>query len=282
MRADAGPLEAELALFGADCIELRTTDPGAVREAGYRTTAAEARDRLADVGVTLELAERTVRAMLPHLAACYARGPVVRRAVQELGAAEMFDGQVYLSGARAYEGQWLDLAAMTFDLGDPGLARALQGMHLAALLAEVPDDADVYLSTLSLTQNQRPGVRTHRRVVFGEAERWPELITAFAENRPASSVREGGPTRVEVLDWLHARTESALEPARERATRIERSIAALPQSPPIAARCPTRWRGQSRPSSMQAKRALRSRASTRWSATEGPIRASSTCEREPR
>lgn len=232
VRADAGPLEAELALFSADCIELRTTDPGAVREAGYRTTAAEARERLAEVGVTPELAERTVRAMLPHLAACYARGPVVRRAVNDLGAAEMFDGQVYLSGARAYEGQWLDLAAMTFDLGDPGLARALQALHLAALLAEVPDDADVYLSTLSLTQNQRPNVRTYKRVMFGDPERWPELVAAFAENRPASSAREGGPTRVEVLDWLHARTESALEPARERATRIERSIAATPRPPP--------------------------------------------------
>jgi len=231
-RADAGPLDAELALFGPDCIELKTTDPGAVREAGYRTTAAEARERLAEAGITAELAEDTARSMLPHLAAAYARGPVVRRAVSDLGAAEMFEGKVYLSGARAYEGQWLDLSAMTFDLGDPALARVLQALYLAALLAEVSDDADVYLSTLSLTQNQRPGVRTFRRVAFGEPNKWPSLIAAFAENRPASSVREAGPTRVEVLDWLHARVESASDAARERAERIERAIASTPRPPP--------------------------------------------------
>ncbi len=230
-RADAGSLDAELALFSPDCIELRTTDPGAVREAGYRTTAAEALEKLAELGITPELAESTARAMLPHLAACYARGPVVRRAISELGPAEMFEGKVYLSGARAYEGQWLDLSAMTFDLGDPEFARTLQVMHLAALLAEVNEDADVYLATLALTQNQRPGVRTLRRVTFGEPAKWPALVMAFAENRPASSVREAGPTRVEVLDWLSARVGTH-DSARARAERIERALSSTPRPPP--------------------------------------------------
>ena len=232
VRADAGPLEAELALFSSDCIELKTTDPGAVREAGYRTTASEARARLADLGITQELAERTARAMIPNLATAYARGSVVRRAVAELGPAEMFEGHVYLSSAKAYEGQWLDLAALTFDLGDPNVARALQAMYLAAILAEVDDDADVFLSTLALTQNQRPGVRTLKRVTFGDAEGWPSRMKAFGEDRGAASAREGGPTRVEVLDWLQAIAERGVMSAKARADRIERAIATTPRPPP--------------------------------------------------
>ncbi len=230
VRADAGPLDAEFALFGSDCIELKTTEPGAVREAGYRTTGVEARERLEEVGITRDLAELTASAMKPHLAGCYSRGAVVRRAVSELSAVELFEGKVYLSSARAYEGQWLDLAALTFDLGDPNLARVLQAMFLAALLAETPDDADVYLSTLALTQNQRPGVRTFKRATFGEPSKWPQLITAYAQNRPPLSVREGGPTRVEVLDWLQLISNS--EAGRERAARIERAIASTPRPQP--------------------------------------------------
>jgi len=232
VRADAGPLEAELALFSSDCIELKTTDPGAVREAGYRTTASEARARLADLGITLELAERTARAMIPNLATAYARGAVVRRAVAELGPSEMFEGHVYLSSAKAYEGQWLDLAALTFDLGDQNIARALQAMYLAAILAEVPDDTDVFLATLALTQNQRPGVRTLKRVSFGDASDWPSRIKSFGEDRGARSAREGGPTRVEVLDWLQAIAERGVTTARARADRIERAIATTPRPPP--------------------------------------------------
>ncbi len=232
VRADAGPLEAEFALFTPDCIELRTTDPGAVREAGYRTTAEEARARLADHGITPELASATASAMLSRLASAYARGPVVRRAVAELGAAEMFEGKAYLSGPRAYEGHWLDLAALTFELGDPKVAQALQAMHLAAMLAEVPDDADVFLATLSLTQNQRPGVRTFKRITFHDAEQWPEKIASFASDHTPASLREGGPTRVEVLDWISAKIESGNAQARERMARIERAIAATPRPPP--------------------------------------------------
>jgi hypothetical protein len=230
VRADAGPLEAELALFHPDCIELRTTDPGAVREAGYRTTASEGRARLADAGITSELAEATADAIRAHLAAWYARGAVVRRAVSELGAAEMFDGKTYLSAPRAYEGRWLDLAALQFEIGDPDVARVLQAMYLAALLAEVPDDADVYLATLALTQNQRPGARTYKRVTFGDAASWPSRLAELGAGRTPPSVREAGPTRVEVLDWLSARAQSSLSVARERAERIERAIATTPQA----------------------------------------------------
>ena len=225
VRADAGPLETEFALFHPDQIELRTTEPSAVREAGYRTTAAEARTRLADAGITPELAETVAQAVRPRLAAAYARGPVVRRAVGALGASELFEGKTYLSGAHAYEGQWLDLAALQFDVGDAELPRVLQALHLAALLAEVPDDVDVYMSTIAVTQGQRPGVRTYRRVTFGDVGRWPERLMMVAGAGAAGAQREAGPTRVEVLDWLSARAGSALPTARERAQRIERAMA---------------------------------------------------------
>ncbi len=240
VRADAGPLEAEYALFHPDCIELRTTEPGAVREAGYRTTAFEARARLADAGVTPQLAETAAATVRPHLATWYARGPVVRRAVAELGAAEMFDGRTFVSATRAYEGRWLDVANFTAGFEDPPeLARALQAMHLAALLTEVPDDADVYLATLCLTQSQRPGVRTFRRVTLGDVAKWPLLLAEAGATRAAPSMREAGPTRVEVLDWLSARKQNALSSARERAERIERSLATTPQPPPrLSSRVP--------------------------------------------
>lgn len=223
VRADAGPLEAELALFHPDQIELRTTEPSAIREAGYRTTASEASGRLTELGITAELAEAVAEVVRPRLAVRYARGTVVRRAVRALGAAEMFEGKTYLSGARAYEGQWLNLAALQFDVGDADLSRALQAFHLAALLAEVPPDADVYLSTLVLTQNQRPGVRTYKRIAFGDVGKWPEKLASMGSG--TSSSREAGPTRVEVLDWLSARAASGQGGARERAQRIERAIA---------------------------------------------------------
>jgi hypothetical protein len=228
VRADAGPLDAEYALFVPDCIELRTTDPGAVREAGYRTTAAEARERLAEAGLTPELAEAMAETVRAHIAGRYARGAVVRRAVSELGAAEMFEGRTYLSAAHAYEGQWLDLAALQFDVGDASLARTLQAMHLSALLAEVHDDADVYLATLSLTQNQRPGVRTFKRLTFPDPGRWAERFAAIGESLSPMSAREAGPTRVEVLDWLSARAPGAASAALERAERIARATGAAP------------------------------------------------------
>ena len=231
-RADAGPLDAEFALFDSEAIELKTTDPGAVREAGYRATVSAARERLAEVGITFELAQATAEAMSAVIAPTYARGPVVRRAVQQLGPAELFEGRVYLASARAYEGQWLDLASLTFELGDANAARAFQAMHLAALLAEMPDDAEVHLSTIALTRTQRPNVRTYRRVTFPDVEHWPERLRQFAEHLTPASVREAGPTRVEMLDWLHARAEGATPGARERMAGIEQAIAGSPRPPP--------------------------------------------------
>ena len=85
-------------------------------------------------------------------------------------------------------------------------------------------------ATLALTQNQRPGVRTFKRVMLGEPSVWPQLVEAYAQNRPPGSVREGGPTRVEVLDWLQVIGQN--ETGRDRAARIERAMASTPRPQP--------------------------------------------------
>ncbi|CAN5397682.1 hypothetical protein BH09MYX1_BH09MYX1_27920 [soil metagenome] len=221
-RADVGAPEAELALVNADCLELRATEPGAVREVGYRTTVAEALQRLEDQGVTYDLAKRA--GVAAHvLAPTYARGLVVRRITTELGPAELFEGRVYLSAAKSYEGAWLDLAALGFDLGEARVSISLQALHLVSVLTDAAESADVYLSTLAFTKGQRPGVRTLRRVDLSSCARLPELLERFASRASAAPPREAGPTRVEVLDWLASRMTST-HAAAERYARIEAAL----------------------------------------------------------
>lgn len=222
-RADMGPLDAELALVDVECIELRQTEPGAVREIGYRTTAREALMRLETAGVTLELAERAAAVLRPKLAAIYARGGIVRRAVGELGPAELFEGRVYLAAAKSYEGAWLDLAALAFDLGEPGAGIAIQALHLVAALHDVPENAEVCLSTLPFTRSQRPGVRTLKRVNLSVASQLPGLFERLAA-RPPAALREAGPSRVEVLDLLRSRHGQATPEAVARLGRIEHAF----------------------------------------------------------
>ena len=241
-RADVGPLDAELALVDVECIELRQTEPGAVREVGYRTTARDAIIRLETAGITLELAERAAEVLRPKLASIYAHGGVVRRAVAELGPAELFEGRVYLAAAKSYEGAWLDLASLAFDLGEPGVGIAIQALHLVAVLHDVPENAEVNLSTLPFTRGQRPGIRTLKRVNLAVAARLPELFQKLAQ-RAAASQREAGPTRVEVLDLLRSRHAHATPEAQARLGRIEHALSTpspvvpapvAPVPPPVA------------------------------------------------
>lgn len=233
-RADMGPPEAELALVDADCLELRATEPGAVRETGYRTVVRDALARLADQGVTPELAAECAAAARP-LAPIYARGLVVRRIATELGAAELFEGRVYISAAKAYEGAWLDLASLAFDLGEPRIGVALQALHLAAVLADAQESADVHLSTFPFTRSQRPGVRTLKRVDLSACARLPDLLARLATRTGGAPQREAGPTRVEILDWLGSRTTST-HAAAERYARIEAAL--MTPAPPSAAATP--------------------------------------------
>ncbi|HEY2516639.1 MAG TPA: hypothetical protein VGI39_37470, partial [Polyangiaceae bacterium] len=162
-RAEGGPFDAEYALFEAHEIELKSNnEPGTVREHGYGTTAEMALERLEADGITRALAETALKD-LGAFVASYARGAEVRRIVSLLGTAELFEGRVWQAGARTYEGAWLDVAALANDLAVDGVARVLQSLHLAALLAEVAPEATVYLTTADYAAGRRPGERTHRR-----------------------------------------------------------------------------------------------------------------------
>src|SRR4051812_22077544 len=93
LRSHGAPPEAEYALFEPGDIELRASEPGNVREMGYRTTVAAARTRLESAGITAKLADEAAHAMCPALAQAYARGPVVRRAAPHFGPTELFEGK---------------------------------------------------------------------------------------------------------------------------------------------------------------------------------------------
>ena len=163
--AEGGLLEVEYALFDAGDIELQSTGPGTNREAGYRTTAGRAQARLTDQGVTASLAEEAAAALVP-VAGTYARGSAVRCIADRIGPAELFEGQLFDPGTGLYRGAWLNLPALSADLGLPDAPAMLQALHLAALLAERANDEPVVLSTMDIMALRRPGERTYRRVTL--------------------------------------------------------------------------------------------------------------------
>ena len=58
----------EFALFHSGDIELHSTEPGTIREAGYRTRVRDARARLAEAGFTPAFAEQAAAATRPAIA----------------------------------------------------------------------------------------------------------------------------------------------------------------------------------------------------------------------
>jgi energy-converting hydrogenase Eha subunit A len=236
-RAEGGPFDAEYALFEAHEIELRSNnEPGTVREHGYSTTAELARERLEMEGVTRALAD-AVAGELGALATAYALGPEVRRVVALLTPSELFEGRVWQPAAKQYEGAWLDVAALAADSGVDGAARALQELYLATLLAEVPPESAVYLTTTDYTAGRRPGERTYRRVSLATVGAMPDAIRALANRQPARSLREGGPSRAELLENVRARLSSGvLESSRVALEAIERALSVRdrPQRGPLA------------------------------------------------
>jgi hypothetical protein len=206
-RCESGPLDAEYALFEPSDLELKATEPGNVREIGYRTKVVTARARLALLGVTPELASAAAEEFAP-LALVYARGGTVRKVAAKLGAAELFEGRE-LDGARGlYTGAWMDTAALAKDLVVSRAATALQALHLAAVLSEVPDDAIVMLHTLELTRARRMGERTYQRAELDAAPEIAEALRVLAETSPATPAeREAGPTRIELASTLGDRAK---------------------------------------------------------------------------
>ncbi len=223
-RAEGGTLDAEYALFDAHEIELRSNnEPGTVREHGYGTTVQQARERLEAEGATHDLAEAVADAMRPGLAASYARGPALRRVAAQLDAAEMLEGGAYDPRTKKYEGAWLDVDALARDCGVERAGTALQALHIAAVLAGLPDETRVQLVTGDYTRDRRPGERTLRRVPLAHASHVLEAIrTLGLEPPPSSPEREVGPSLADLRAALRVRAPEATKAARERYAMIER------------------------------------------------------------
>jgi hypothetical protein len=227
---ESGPLVAEYALFDAYDVELKATSPGAVREAGYVTSAALALERLAALGVTDELLNACARTTREHLVARYARGTTVARTAETLGAAELFEGSTFLPASGTYTGPWLDLAALAADLELPGAGLALQLLGLAAALLDVAPETCVRMSTASISIAKPVGWRSHRRVDAPIAE-LPGALEALARapaKRPA--IADEGPSRIEMLEAVNARGARVDDRAKARLRAIEH--ATMPSRPP--------------------------------------------------
>lgn len=232
LRCEDGPPDAEYVLFDPGEIELRATSPGAIREIGYETSAERALGRLSALGVTLDLVAEAARAMTPELIATYARGPVVRRAADVLGPAEIFAARTYR--ARSYEGVWIDLERLARDLDLEGAAIGLQLLGLVAGVSELEPSTRVALRTSPYTETRRPGERTYHRVDASSALALPKRLQALA-SRPTAKAkeRETGPSRVEILDVIRERKAVARTDVREHLAKLERATATpAPQQGP--------------------------------------------------
>jgi hypothetical protein len=205
VEARDGLLDAEYALFDLGDIELQSSEPGTNREAGYNTTAARARARLTEQGITTTLAAEAAEALRP-VSASYARGAAVQLIIDRLGAAEFFEGQLLDTATGLYRGAWLDLPALTSDLGLAGVPALMQAIHLAALLAERGDHETVALNTTELTALRRPGERTFKRITL---EGVHDLVPALRGLGPGSPRprTSSGPSRQQVVERLRARAE---------------------------------------------------------------------------
>ena len=207
VEAQEGPLGAEYALFEAGDIQLQSSEPGTNREAGYRTTVGHARARLSEQGVTATLAAEAAEALRP-ISASYARGAAVQCIVDRLGAAEFFEGQLLDTGTGLYRGAWLDLPALSADLGLTGGPALMQAIHLAALLAERTEDEPVALQTAELTAQRRPGERTFKRVTLDGVNDLVPALRALGPGSPRPRT-SSGPSRQQVVERLRARAERA-------------------------------------------------------------------------
>jgi hypothetical protein len=220
--SQGGPPEVEYALFDPGEIELLATEPGRIREIGYRTIASQARARLADLGITSKLAREAAVELKAPVARSYARGAAVRRVVDRLGPADLFEGGTFDAATGRYAGAWLALDALGSDLGVARASVILQALHLAAALDECDDDLPVVLATAQVSAERRPGERTYKRVTLDDPA---AIVAALATLKPASE-REGtdvGPGKQEILDWLRMRTQ-LLPSSRDRMSTVEAAL----------------------------------------------------------
>jgi hypothetical protein len=224
--AHGGPPRVDFALFDAGDIELHSTQPGTIREVGYRTTVGQARARLAEAGFTPALAEQAAAATRPIVARAYARGGGARCIVDRLQASELFESRTFDATTAAYQGTWLELDALASDLGGTRAVTQLRATYLAAALAPIPEDMDVFLSTSELTALRRPGERTFRRVVLESPQTLLDALTAFTSRRarpPETTAGDPGPGRLEIVRWLRERARQA-PAAKDRLRELELAL----------------------------------------------------------
>jgi len=227
-RAEEGLLDVEYALFDASEVLLAAPLPMGlgVREQGYLTTASIAHDRLAAGGVTAALAEAALRALGPPSE--LARTAAVARVADQLMPGEAFQGNVLLS-KRRYAGMWLDLDAIAAGCTTDDVARWMQLVHLATVLAEMPDDTPVRLINDSNSEQTKANQRTWRRVDFSNVGALPQALAAM--RRPvATRVANEAAVDDEILHDLRAR--AALSRQRPRLHALASSLTKRPASNP--------------------------------------------------
>lgn len=235
LRANAPP-EAEYILFEIGDIELRSSEPGRVREHGYQTTVERARARLAQAGATAALAHECATVMHPVLSAAYARGSAAKHVARYLGPLELLQADHYDAGAHVYRGVFLDLPTLVIDLDTPPATVALQALYLAMLLENEADETTVFLSTDAWTKLRKPGERTHRRPNTSALRDIRSSLGGLAGRDPRPTIREQLP-RQDVIAFVRARGETAPdEDARALYVSLERAIAVrdIPDRGPLA------------------------------------------------
>lgn len=241
LRANAPP-EAEYILFEIGDIELRSSEPGRVREHGYQTTVERARARLAQVGATAALAHECAKAMQPVLSAAYARGPAAKHVARYLGPLELFQAEHYDAAEHVYRGVFVDLASVVADLHNAAATVAMQALYLTMLLENEADETTVFLSTDAWTKQRKPGERTHRRPNTSALRDLRSALGELAGLAPQPAIHDALP-RQDVIAFVRARAEAAPdEDARVLYQSLERAIAVrdMPDRGPLAE--PELWR----------------------------------------
>ncbi|HQY65019.1 MAG TPA: hypothetical protein PK141_26685, partial [Polyangiaceae bacterium] len=206
--AEGGPFQVEYALFDAGEIALGRNALGRPFEQGYATTAGDARHRLAQLGATPQLADTCVDVMQPTLVRAYARGPMVRKLATMLDTQLLFESGRYEVGANhagAYQGTFLDLAALALDLGYPSIGALFHALYLSVVLASAPAGAPVELDTRELTLSLKPGERTHRRVTLEGLVELPSLLQDLANRGGGRGARGRELSREALLTLLDER-----------------------------------------------------------------------------
>jgi hypothetical protein len=214
---DDGLLLAEYALFEPADVVLRASDPTAVFEAGYRTTARKGLERLARSGVTLSAAEDAVRAISRDVVRALVRCEAARAVANRLGAAEILDGARFGAGSGVYQGAWIDLKRLVDALDLPGASVLLQALYLAAALSEVPGKTPIVLSTSTALRGRRPSERSHVSPTMPPIDRLFDALANLAtfaafDARPPNAVRERR-LRPALLARIRERADQDASPA---------------------------------------------------------------------